>query len=88
MTINVRQYEQRTLQHDWRGICQLNGIDFKSFWTGNEFNQLENLLAKGEIVFAFLAGNIQLTAKERYMAYCANEFPNNPSERFGHRQNS
>ena len=63
MTINVRQYEQRTLQHDWRGICQLNGIDFKSFWTGNEFNQLENLLAKGEIVFAFLAGNIQLTAK-------------------------
>ena len=63
MPINASQYEQRTLQHDWQGICQLNDVDFKSFWTGNEFNQLENVLTKGEIVFAFLAGNIQLTAK-------------------------
>jgi hypothetical protein len=54
-------YKVKTENADWRGICSLNGIDFDSFWTKQEFTSLAKLLKPGESVLGFTAGMVRVT---------------------------
>ena len=54
-------YKVKTENADWQGICSLNGIDFDSFWTKQEFTSLAKLLKPGESVLGFTAGMVRVT---------------------------
>lgn len=58
----LAEYRIRTSNADWQGICSLNGVDYDSFWTKNEFVVLEKIVKKGEVVLGFSAGTVQLSA--------------------------
>lgn len=55
---NYEQYKILTDKRDWAGICELNGVDYRSsrFGSMKEMNALPNQLQAGEVVFGFTAG--------------------------------
>ena len=55
-------YRIRTSNADWQGICSLNGVEYDSFWTKNEFTVLEKAVKKDEVVLGFTAGTVQFSA--------------------------
>ena len=59
----LAEYKAKTLNHDWSGICSLNGVDFDSFWTQREFVVLTKILKADEAVLDFTAGTVQLSAQ-------------------------
>ena len=60
--LKLEEYRIRTSNADWQGICSLNGVEYDSFWTKNEFTLLKGAVKKDEIILGFTAGTIQLSA--------------------------
>jgi len=61
--LRLTEYKVKTLNHDWSGICTMNGVDFESFWTKREFVVLTKVLKAEEVVLGFTAGTVQLFAQ-------------------------
>lgn len=59
---NLTRYKLCTEKANWRGICEINGINFDSFGTNKEFAALSSYLEPGEVVFALSSGMMKQTA--------------------------
>lgn len=58
---NFTRYKICTEKTDWRGICEINGINFDSFGTDKELAALAEFLEPGEVVFALASGIMKQT---------------------------
>lgn len=58
---NLTRYKLCTEKADWRGICEINGINFESFGTNKELAALAGFLEPGEVVFALACGLMNQT---------------------------
>lgn len=58
---NISQYKICTEKADWRGICEINGVNFDSFGTNKELASLASFLEPGEIVFSLTSGLMNQT---------------------------
>lgn len=58
---NLTRYKLCTEKADWRGICEINGINFDSFGTNKELAALAGFLEPGEVVFALACGLMNQT---------------------------
>lgn len=58
---NFDKYCDCTRNHDWKGICELNGIELDSFGTKKELGVLEDYLEPDEVVFALTSGYMKQT---------------------------
>lgn len=58
---NLSRYKLCTEKADWRGICEINGVNFDSFGTNKELAALSGYLEPGEVVFALSSGLMNQT---------------------------
>ena len=58
---NYNRYKIATEKADWRGICEINGVNYDTFGVRKELEVLANYLEPGEIVFALAAGLMKQT---------------------------
>lgn len=58
---NYNRYKIATEKADWRGICEINGVNYDTFGVRKELDVLANYLEPGEIVFALAAGLMKQT---------------------------
>lgn len=58
---NYNRYKIMTKNADWRGICEMNNVNFDSFGTKKELKCLANYLGENEVVFALVSGIMRQT---------------------------
>jgi len=58
---NFEQYSKYTKANNWKGICELNNIDFDLFGTKKELDVLPDYLDDDEVVFALTSGIMSQT---------------------------
>lgn len=58
---NYNHYKALTKNADWRGLCEMNNVNFDSFGTKKELKALKNYLGENEVVFAIASGVMRQT---------------------------
>jgi hypothetical protein len=66
------EYARLTLERNWKGICELNGVPYDTFGTRKEINILPNHLQPEEIVFALSSGMMSQTETSNALDFGTN----------------
>jgi len=66
------EYARLTLEKNWKGICEINGVPYDTFGTRKEINVLPNHLQPGEVVFALSSGMMSQTETSNALDFGTN----------------